>query len=176
MTVLFWNKILCAWGLVIVFLCGVSEIPANDIEPVCALQAPFWAHCVEVGMWVGNGWDKRQLGLKEPTQELSSVALRLGAAESYAEGLPNISGNFLFGNFKDSHFVIRLVEGKMPGWRETKDGWLLEPDSASLLISCLLKWRQYVQWRYSARKSMVFAPDARAAESRCVASTPLKDL
>lgn len=67
------------------------------------------------------------------------MAPRPGAAERYAEGLPNISlGRLLFGNFKDAHFVIGRDEVKMPRWRETKDG-IQEFGSLSSLINCLLK-------------------------------------
>lgn len=101
------------------------ESLSNGTELVCALQAGFRAHGHEAGMWAGSrvpsGHDKCQVGLEEPTQGLSSVAPRPGAAAKLCQGLAKHLRSFLVGNFKDAHFVIRLVEAKMPSWRDTRE-------------------------------------------------------
>ena len=139
-----------------------QESSSNDIESVyckwagCTLQAGLGAYCIEAGMWVcgEEGEDEQKKGQARAGGTDSRdrfCGFQVCSSRKLCPGLVRHLQSFLFGNFKEAYFVVELVDGKMPSWRETKDG-IQEFDSQSMVIKWLLKWRQNVGWQCSTKK------------------------
>ena len=115
------------------------------------LSTLYWSG--RVGLW-GGGWEwpREMPGRAGGTDPwVLFCGFQVWSSRKLRPGLAKQLRSLLSGDFKDAYFVIGLVEVKMPRWRGTKDE-IQEFDALSMLINCLLKWRQNVGWWRSTKK------------------------